>query len=245
MATLLVVTAHPEPRSFTAQWARATARHATAAGHTVLTSDLCARNFDPVEHPRHFAQPPNPFDALKAQEGPLPPDVAAETAKIRAADLIVLHFPLWWFAPPAILKGWTERCLPHGHLHDTKHRFDTGLLSGKRVLFRVTTGSNAAESGPGGREGDTRLLLWPLAATFRYCGLTVLEPQIVHGVHGYHRDDRKTALEARLTPLIEGPDEIASLCADRPAIPFNADAQFDAEGRLQPGAPSHSPFIRR
>jgi NAD(P)H dehydrogenase (quinone) len=27
-------------------------------------------------------------------------------------------------------------------------------------------------------------------------------------------------------------------------MPFNADTDFDAEGRLRPDAPSHWPFIR-
>ena len=130
------------------------------AGYEALTSDLYAMSFDAAEGPRHFPAPPLPFDALKAQEcGPLPADVVAEVAKLRAADLLILRFPIWWFAPPAMLKGWCDRALAHGHLHDVDNRFDTGRMQGKTVLFCVTTGANASESGPDGREGDTRLLL--------------------------------------------------------------------------------------
>lgn len=244
MRTTLVVLAHPEPASFNATWARHTAAAAQAAGDRVLRSDLCAMGFDPVEGPQHHGGR-RPFDALKAQEaGPLPDDVAAEVRKLRAADRIVLHFPLWWFAPPAILKGWTERCLPHGHLHDVENRFDTGLLRGKSVLFCVTTGSSAAESGPDGREGETRLLLWPLAMTFRYCGAAVKVPEIVHGVHGYHRGARKAALEARLRRVLAGQRAIHDGWEARAALPFNADGDFDEERRLKPDAPSHWPFTR-
>lgn len=245
MPCTLILHAHPEPLSFTAAWAEASARGAAAAGHTVLRSDLHAQGFDPVEGPGHYAAPPVPFDALKAQEqaDPPPGDVAGEIAKLRAADLIVLHFPIWWFAPPAMVKGWTERVLMHGHLHTTRDRFDRGRMAGKRVLFCVTNGANEAQTGPDGKEGDTRLLLWPLAHTFRYCGATVLEPVILRGVHGYARGADKVAMDRRLGAAL---DAQAGLIAGAPARgvwPFNADTDFDADGRLRPGAPVLSPYI--
>ena len=247
MTTTLVVLAHPEPRSFCGQWAEATARAAEALGDTVLRSDL--RHFDPMERPAHYAHAGDPFDVLKAQEqasvtGQLPPDVLAEVEKVEAADRIVFHFPLWWFAPPAMLKGWFERVLVHGRTHDVDNRFDTGRFRGRKALFCVTTGANDAESGADGKEGDTRLHLWPAAYTLRYLGFDVLAPVLVHGVHGYHRGDRLEALKARLRAtlsaqagLLEGFDTLR-------LMRFNADSDFENEGRLKPGAPSHSPFIR-
>jgi NAD(P)H dehydrogenase (quinone) len=246
--TILIVLAHPERRSFCGAWAEESARAAEAAGWRVHWSDLYAMEFDPAEGPRHHAAMER-FDALKAQEaasatGRLPEDVAGEVAKIREADAIVFHFPIWWFAPPAMLKGWTERCLAHGALHDVDHRFDRGLLRGKRALFCVTTGAKASEAGPDGKEGETRLLLWPLAYTLRYCGMDVAEPVLVHGVHGYHRGDRKAQLETRLARLLDAQGDVIGGLWERPLLPFNADTDFDAEGRLGAGAPSHWPFIR-
>lgn len=250
MTTTFVVHAHPGPRSFTASWADATASAAETLGHGVLRSNLCGSRFDPVEAAAHYAVPPEPFDVLKAQErasagGALPADVEAEVAKLEAADRIVLHFPLWWFSPPAILKGWFERVLVHGRTHDVENRFDTGRFRGRKVLFCVTTGANAAESGPDGKEGDTRLHLWPAAYTFRYLGFDVLEPVLVHGVHGYHRDERKVALEHRLAAALAGQHDLLARFDELPRMVFNADSDFDANGRLRPGAPSHSPFIRK
>ena len=92
MTTTLIVLAHPEPRSFSGQWAEATARAAEAAGHKVLRTNL--GDFDPVERAAHYAEPGEPFDVLKAQEqasvaGMLPADVEAEIRKLEAADRIV------------------------------------------------------------------------------------------------------------------------------------------------------------
>lgn len=248
MTTTLVVLAHPEPRSFCGQWADATARAAQSLGDTVLRSDL--GRFDPFERAEHYDAPGDPFDVLKAQErasvtGRLPPDVLAEIEKVEAADRIVFHFPLWWFAPPAMLKGWFERVLVHGRTHDVENRFDNGRFRGRKALFCVTTGANAVESGPDGKEGDTRLHLWPAAYTLRYLGFDVLEPVLVHGVHGYHREERQSALQERLRAALNAQAGLMKDFEQLPLIRFNADSDFDADGRLKPDAPSHSPFIRR
>ncbi len=237
MTTTLIVLAHPNPESFTAHWARATATASEALGHTVLWSDLHAQGFDPTKHPA--------TDVLKAQEGALPPDVATEIEKIRAADRIIFHFPLWWFAPPAMLKGWFDRVLAHGHLHDVDNRFDTGLCKHQAALFCVTTGASAEECGPDGKEGDTRLLLWPAAMTLRYCGFQVLEPVIVHGVHGYNRNARLEEMEARLAAALNRQAEVVSGFDAHPRMEFNADSDFTADGRLRSDRQSVTPFIQR
>ncbi len=245
----LIVLAHPERRSFCGAWAEASAAAAAVAGDQVVWSDLYAMGFDAAERAAHYGASPDPFDPLKAQEQAaaaqaLPGDVAAEVDKIRRADRIVFHFPLWWFAPPAILKGWTERALVHGLLHAVGQRFDRGLLAGKLAVFCVTTGAQAVESGPDGKEGETRLLLWPLAQTLRYCGMAVAEPVVVHGVHGYHNGAARAALEVRLAAVLEGQAALLAGLGARARMPFNPDTDFDAAGRLRPDAPSHWPFIR-
>lgn len=219
---------------------------ASSAGDTILFSDLVAMGFDPVERAAHYGLTSGGFDPLKAQESHSPPaDVASELDKLNAADRIILHFPIWWFGPPAVLKGWCERVLMHGHTHDTGHRFDAGRYRGKHVLFCVTTGSKASESGPDGREGNIDMLLWPLAMTFRYLGFDVLKPEIAHGVHGYHRGDRKVELETRLAAVLADQSRLIAGLSQRDVIPFNADTDFDEDGRLDADAPSLTPFIRR
>ncbi|WP_299817066.1 NAD(P)H-dependent oxidoreductase [uncultured Roseibium sp.] len=250
MTITLIVLVHPAPTSFNAAWAEATETACLSLGDEVLRSDLYAMGFDPAERPGHYASAcvSDPYDVLKTQEaaaraGRLPADVQHEIDKVRAADRIILHFPVWWFAPPAMLKGWCERVLVNGGLHDTDNRFDTGRFRGKSVLFCATTGSRQEESAYNGKEGDIQMLLWPLAYTFRYLGFDVLRPRTIHGVHGYHKGPAKMDLEARLQAELAGHCEAIAGYDTLPRLTFNADSDFE-RGRLRPGAPVHSHFIR-
>jgi len=252
--TTLVVMAHPEPRSFNGAWAQATIAAAEALGQQVMFSDLVSMGFDPVEKGSHYqsassADNDAPFDPLRMQDDAaknqsLPAEVMAEIGKIRNAQRIIFHFPLWWFGPPAILKGWLERCLVHGELHSSSQRFDTGLSAGKKVLFCVSTGSTAEESSAAGKEGDVNMLLWPMAYALRYLGFTVLQPTVVHGVHGFHQGDAKAELESRLRQVLSEQQALLTRFDDLPAIPFNRDDEFDDNGILRRSAQSQTPFIR-
>ena len=37
------------------------------------------------------------------------PVLEEEMAKLERCELLVWHFPLWWFSVPAILKGWADK----------------------------------------------------------------------------------------------------------------------------------------
>ncbi len=207
--------------------------------------------FDAVERTSHYPDrdPDTPFDVLKAQEEAAaqkayPADINAEIEKLRRADRVVFHFPVWWFAPPAVLKGWFDRVLAHGALHTVERRFDTGQFRGKTALFCVTTGSKEAESAYNGKEGDIQMLLWPAAYTLRYLGFSVAVPEIVHGVHGYHKGERRRALEDRLDAVLVRQKELIAAFDERPLLHFNEDADFDENGSLKPDRPSFSHFIR-
>jgi NAD(P)H dehydrogenase (quinone) len=152
-------------------------------------SDLYASNFDPRESGRHFTvrRDPERFDAAAEQRfswehQALPADIADEVHKVLSADLVILQFPLWWFGPPAILKGWLDRVFVYGGMYSSARRHDRGVCRGKRALLCVTAGSSEAACSPDGPEGDTRLMLWPTLYALRYVGFTVLEPFLIHGV---------------------------------------------------------------
>jgi NAD(P)H dehydrogenase (quinone) len=252
LTTTLIVLAHPDPRSFNGAWANATRSACEALGDTVLCSDLVAMGFEAVERASHYPhrRDDSCFDTLKAQEEAadqhlLPADVKLEIEKLRRADRVVFHFPVWWFAPPAILKGWFDRVLAHGELHSVEHRFDAGHFRSRKALFCVTTGSDERESAFNGKEGDIQMLLWPAAYTLRYLGFSVAVPEIVHGVHGYHRGAKQEFLEDRLTNNLAGQDRLMAEFENRALLQFNADTDFDEKGTLKEDRPSHSHFIRK
>lgn len=252
MTKTLIILAHPGKTSFNSQWAQASAN---ACEGEVLWSDLYAMGFDPVERAEHYSHMHSnksdfdSFDPLKAQSeaaesNQLPADVIKEIAKIREADRIIFHFPLWWFGMPAILKGWTDRCLTHGALHNSEERFDNGMCKGKEALFCVTTGASAIESGADGKEGDIHMHLWSLAYTLRYCGFTVKQAELFHGIHGFFKGDSKRDLEARCKEALMAQSKLIENWNQRPNIEFNKDSDFDENGRLKQEAKSYTAFIR-
>ncbi len=181
MTQTLIITAHPFGDSFTMAWAKMTERASLTAGGRVMRSDLVQNGFDPVERFEHY-EDSSDTDILKCQErasksGKIPTDVAVEMDKFKSADRIIFHFPIWWFGPPAIVKGRCDRVLANDAMHTTQERFDTGRHRTKTVLFCVSTGSKQSESAHDGKEGNIGMLLWPLAYTFRYLGCNVAVPQ--------------------------------------------------------------------
>ncbi|WP_431821464.1 NAD(P)H-dependent oxidoreductase [Burkholderia sp. F1] len=247
----LILVAHPEPRSFNAHLAGAAAATWLEQGHASTVVDLYAEGFDAREAPWHHADRHDParFDAQREQRhhwqrGSLAPEIRQHLDMLQAADALILQFPLWWFGAPAILKGWMDRVFVYGGLYDSRRRHERGVMRGRRALLSVTTGSSATACSPDGREGDTRLLLWPLMYALHYVGFDVLEPHLIHDV----RDDPDSAAaRRRVAALRERVDAYRARVRDWsawPRVPFNRDEDFDAGVTLKPDAPVYSPFIR-
>ena len=187
----LIVLAHPEPRSYTAALARTAAEALAADGWNVVLDDLAAEGFRPDAGWHDVLEEPSgPLQVMAAQGraaagGGFAPDVAREIGRLQACDLLITAFPLWWFGPPALLKGWFDRVLANG-VGYSDHPFTEGPLKGRRALAIVTTaGDEAGYYGPEGRAGDLRALLNPvLHGTFAYCALDVLDPYVVYEADG-------------------------------------------------------------
>ncbi|WP_223461294.1 MULTISPECIES: NAD(P)H-dependent oxidoreductase [unclassified Pseudomonas] len=243
---IYIVSAHPEPTSFTNSLVTTASDTFEAQGHRVRVNDLYAQNFDACEHARHFQQRKDSqrFDVQAEQRfgyenGTLPAQVAQELAAIDWADLLVIQFPLWWFGAPAMLKGWMDRVLVYGGLYSSEQRFEQGVCRGKKVLLCVTTGSSADECAPNGREGNTHMLLWPIQYAFRYVGFEVLQAHLIHGIWA--------GCTAAGRDLEEELQRYRSHCCniDQAAVlPFNSPDDWDEHGQLKQGAPSYTPFIQ-
>lgn len=186
---VLIVHAHPEPQSFTSAMKDAAVADFTAAGHTVVVSDLYAMNWNPIASAADFGTRGNPEYMNYALEqranvdaGTLAADIEAELQKLEAADLVIFSFPLYWFSVPAIMKGWIDRVLVSGRIYGGRRIYDRGGMAGKRALLALTCGGRDYMMAPGGIHGDIQQILKPvLQGTFGYIGMSVLPPFV-----GYH-----------------------------------------------------------
>lgn len=246
-----IVLAHPEAKSFNAQLSGLTDRVLSAAGWETTLSDLYALDFDPREGPHHYAsrQDGEVFHAqseqrFSAEHDQMPKDVEREVQHLLACDLLVVHFPLWWFGMPAILKGWMDRAFVYGCMYRSTVRYDAGICAGKKMIACVTTGASEESCAHNGREGDTHLHLWPILFPFRYLGFDVYEPEVFHGVGGVaFIEDQEGGLSTLETYSKRWETTLGAL-SSRPQIQYNRDQEFDEKKQLIPNAPVHSPFVR-
>ncbi|HEX2113376.1 MAG TPA: NAD(P)H-dependent oxidoreductase [Alphaproteobacteria bacterium] len=247
----LIVVAHPDPGSFNAQLASVAVQALESSGYQVDVSDLYALDFDAREGPWHYRarDRTDVFDVQAeqrsaARRATLPPDVQRELDKVMRSDLLILQYPTWWFSVPAILKGWVDRVLAYGTTYTSERRYDRGMLGGKRAMLSVTFGGAESTFAHNGRNGDVELLLWPMQMTLFYVGYQVLTPFTAFGIAGASTDSGKAALTERLERYKTLYRE-RLLTIDRvPALKFNGWADWDESGRLKPGVPGYSKFMR-
>jgi len=174
------------------------------AGHTVVTSDLYAMKFDPVSDRRNFTTVKNPeffkqqIEEMHATEvGGFVPDVEAELRKMESCDFMMWQFPLWWFGPPGILKGWVDRVFAMGRTYVGERFYENGVFKGKRAMLSVTTGRPESVYQKGGWNGDIHRMLRPIQrGILRFTGWEVLAPNIVYAPVRISADERQGYLNA-------------------------------------------------
>ncbi|MFF5971361.1 NAD(P)H-dependent oxidoreductase [Streptomyces sp. NPDC012769] len=188
---VLVVSAHPEPRSLNAALTDFAVDHLRAAGRQVRVSDLYAMKWkagvDADDFPDHPAD--ERLDVLAGQEratlaGRLTADVAAEQEKLLWSDALVLQFPMWWFSVPAILKGWIDRVFTNGFAYgpSVPPPYSEGALGGRRALLSTTVGARETAFSDRGIHGDLESVLHPLQhGLLWFAGIQPLEPFAVYG----------------------------------------------------------------
>ncbi len=231
---VLIVHAHPEPRSFSAAMRDAAVEELSQAGHAVVVSDLYAMGFNPVAGAEDFRQRHDPDYLVYALEqrhayetGTLAPDLAAEVEKVKACDLLLLNFPLFWFSAPAILKGWIDRVLLSGLTYGGRRFYDRGGLTGKRGMIAVTLGARPHMFGPEAVHGEIETMLRPLLrGTLYYIGLQVLPPFFAYHIPYITHESRQEILDQYRQHLRALPR--------MPALAFPSLDDFDDRLRPKP-----------
>lgn len=193
---ILLVYAHPEPRSLNGSLKDFTVERLESAGHSVQVSDLYAMKWkasldagDSTQRPPGARFDPSLDSKHAFENGCQSEDIALEQQKLLWADAVILQFPLWWYSMPAILKGWVDRVYAYGFAygvgeHSDTHwgdRFGEGTLAGKRAMIIVTTGGWESHYGPRGINGPINDILFPIHhGILFYPGFEVLPPFVVY-----------------------------------------------------------------
>ncbi len=242
---VLIIFAHPEPRSFNGALKDVAVETLSKVGHDVVVSDLYGMGFYPATGVGDFAGrrvDPGVLSIAAEQtqaveNGTLSPGIAEEQKKILAADLVVFQFPMWWFSMPSILKGWVDRVFARGFAYLPGRKYDAGMLAGRRAMLSVTTGTSRDTYRADGIDGDINDILWPIHnGILRYTGFDVLPPFVAYMPGRISAEERKAQLDAYR-------DHVGSFETMSPLF-FHPLSDYGPDERLKPGIVARSGFQR-
>jgi NAD(P)H dehydrogenase (quinone) len=242
---VLIVHAHPEPKSLNGSLKDFAVETLGELGHAVQVSDLYPMRWKAVADADDFRDRAAADRLAYAREsrnaylgGTQAPEIVAEQRKLLWADAVILQFPLWWFSMPAILKGWFERVYAYGFAygvgrHEGEHwgdRYGEGTLLGRRALVSITVGGREPHYSPRGVNGALDDVLFPIQhGTLFYPGMAVLAPFVVYQADRLVPEDWP-AIAERYRARLHG------LFAETP-IPYRRQngGAYDAQQVLKPG----------
>lgn len=174
----LVITAHPQPDSFS--HALAAAWTEGASGLTTQHIDVTSLEFDPVLR-----------NAYRADQ-PLEPDLLDAKVAMERAAHIVVAFPLWWSSTPAALKGFFDRLLLPGWAFAYENDRPVGGLAGRSARVLVTMDApvwyDTLFNGAAARRQVAK-------GTLKFCGLSPVRTSAFGSVRSTTDAKREAMLE--------------------------------------------------
>ena len=128
---VLIVFTHPNSNSFNHALLDNISTGLKQSGHEIKVKNLYQEKFDPVL---------NSEDLSQLHQGNIPDRIAKEQEQLLWAEGLVFIYPLWWFTPPAMLKGWFDVILSNGIAFEYNNGGAKGLLKHKKALVMITAG---------------------------------------------------------------------------------------------------------
>lgn len=129
---ILIVYAHPNPASFNGAALEQVEQGLAEASHDVTIIDLYQENFDPVLR----------FNSdKKRRDLHLDPEMEKYRKLIGEADHLIFIYPIWWYGPPAILKGFIDRVFVSGFAYTYEANLPKGMLRNKTAWVIYTLDS--------------------------------------------------------------------------------------------------------
>jgi NAD(P)H dehydrogenase (quinone) len=181
---VLIIYAHPNPASFNRAILEVVDSTLRDHGHATRVHDLYAM---------HCRAVLDGEDLLRNWRGDLPADTRREQDAVRWAGGLVFVYPIWWFGPPAILKGWIDRVFTRKFAFDFGPEGMMGLLTQEKALIINTLGGDAATYQ---RERWHELLVRPMAeGILGTCGIRNVLHRAFYQVPTVSQAERQAMLE--------------------------------------------------
>lgn len=175
MTRTLLVLAHHRETSLTARIARRARDRLETAGTTVDFLDLHAEGFDPRMTLADEPDWENPHKVYSAE-------VESHMRRLHAASAVLVVFPVWWSAPPAILKGWVDRVWNHGFAygHGPRRLAFQPLADKKMLWLGLAAGSRESLDMHASAELVDRQLRLEVS---HFCGITDVSVRLICETH--------------------------------------------------------------
>ncbi len=130
---ILIVYAHPNKKSFNhAELEHIKSGLDQSGEHTYQIVDLYEEQFNPV---LTFNENKRRVDLVND------PEMKKYRDLVQEANHLIFIYPIWWYGPPAILKGFIDRVLVKGFAYTYEGFLPKGLLSGKTAWVVYTLDS--------------------------------------------------------------------------------------------------------
>ncbi len=182
---VLIIYAHPNPKSFNHAVLESFTKGLKDAGHSYEVDDLYVSKFDPVMKPQDLAQ---------FAGGKMPQDVLDEQEKINKADALAFIHPVVWWGFPAILKGWFDRVMSYGFAYKfTPGKGPEGILRHKKtLLINTTLAFEESYKALGARDAIEKIID---ELMIKWCGISNVEHVFLYALGKADAETRKKYLE--------------------------------------------------
>lgn len=130
----LIILGHPDKNSFSGHLCDAYEKGANEKGGEVVRINLIDLDFDPILR--------GGYNRIQTLE----PDLIEAQRLIKWANHLVFVFPVWWSAPPALLKGFIDRVFLPGFAFKQRENSSMWdkLLMGKSARLIITSDAPVA-----------------------------------------------------------------------------------------------------
>ena len=180
----LIIYAHPNPKSFNHAILETITGELKKGKKEFKVRDLYKIGFDPALSTR---------DLTAIENGAVPKDIKKEQNYISKADILIVIFPIWWSAMPAMLKGHIDRVFSLKFAYDITEEEVVGLLKGKKVFIVSTTGASKEDYE---KMGAFKMMNMSIdMAIFQFSGMKVIGHKYFSSVPSVSQQDRKKMLK--------------------------------------------------